>query len=68
VWCVIIGLGGVSYDCSTDLYAILKEDLTEFHNRDEINKAFVILMCLCTEMPFCARLVFSMITLSAKGI
>jgi len=66
----------VSYDCSTDLYAILKGDLTGFHYQDEINKAFVTLMlvlwtrtlCLWTETPFCAGLVLSMITLSAKGI
>jgi len=66
----------VSYDCSTDLYAILKGDLTGFNNRDEINKAFVILMlvlwtrtlCLWTDTFFRSRLVLSMITLSATGI
>ena len=66
IGCVVRHQGGVSYDGSTDLYAILKVDLTEFHYRDEINKAFVILMlvlwnwtlCLWTETPFRAGLVF----------
>ena len=44
MWCVITGYGGVSYDCFTDLYDILNGDLTGFHYRDEINKAFVTLM------------------------
>jgi len=76
VWCVITGYSGVSYDCSTELYAILKGDLTWLHYRDEINKAFVTFMLvlltrtlwLWTEMHFRAGLVLSMITLSAKGI
>jgi len=51
-------------------------DLTGFRYRDEINKACMTLMlrlltrtlCLWTETPFCAGLVLSMGTLSAKGI
>ena len=74
VLCVVTGKGGASNDCSTDLYAILKGDLTGFHYRDEISKACAILMlmlwtrslCLWTETPFRAGLVLAMLTLSAK--
>jgi len=48
IGCVVrhYGLGWGSYDCSTDLYTILKGDLTGFHYQDDINKAFVTLMLL----------------------
>ena len=76
MWCVITGQGGVSYDCSTDVYAILEGDLTGIHYEDEINEAFVTLILvlwtrtlwLWTETPFHAGLVLSMSTLSAKEI
>ena len=54
MWCVITGYGGVSYDCSTDLYAIPKGDLTGFHSRDEINKeAFVTFMLVPWTRTLC---------------
>ena len=57
-------------------YRIVRRELTGFHYRDEINKAYVTVMlvlwtrtwCLWTETPFRAGLVLSMITLSAKTI
>jgi len=69
-------LSGVSYDCSTDVYAILEEDLTGYHYKDEIKEAFVTLILvlltrilwLWAETPFRVGLVVSMSTLSAKGI